>query len=217
MLMKKVYIDLGAFDGDTIELALKKYPDLDDVYAFEPLAANFAALNRRFGGHDRIHLLNYAADVKNGESVLFLGNSEFGSIAGSQCRDMSSVNDQASEKVKTIDFAEFIRKQFDRSEHITCKVNIEGKEYDLLNHLINTGAIDYLDELYVDWHWSRMKMKSHDHEELVRRLRRLGFKLTGYSLYDEFGRAAKINPISLLLIRYGWYHAHRAKRLITGS
>ncbi len=128
MVMKTAYIDLGAFDGDTIELALTKYPNLDAVYAFEPLAENFAALNRKFGGNDKIHLLQCAADVKNGESVLYCGNFEFGSIAGSQCQDMSSVNYSASEKIETIDFAEFIRKQFDRSDYIICKVNIEGKE-----------------------------------------------------------------------------------------
>ena len=74
--MKTAYIDLGAFDGDTIELALTKYPNLDAVYAFEPLAENFAALNRKFGGNDKIHLLQCAADVKNGESVLYCGNFE---------------------------------------------------------------------------------------------------------------------------------------------
>ena len=38
------------------------------------------------------------------------------------------MNYSASEKIETIDFAEFIRKQFDRSDYIICKVNIEGKE-----------------------------------------------------------------------------------------
>ena len=72
------------------------------------------------------------------------------------------------------------------------KIDIEGKEYDLLNNLIDTGAISYIDKIYCEWHYHKMrgykknkKKFQKKHDSLVSKLNDLGFKLTGHNLDDE--------------------------------
>lgn len=54
--------------------------------------------------------------------------------------------------VPCIDFSEFIKNHFLKTDKIIVKMDIEGSEYDTLERLIETGVIDYIDELTVEWH-----------------------------------------------------------------
>ncbi|MGW8324094.1 MAG: FkbM family methyltransferase [Desulfobacterales bacterium] len=60
--------------------------------------------------------------------------------------------------VKTIDFAKHIIEQSKKYEKIVVKMDIEGAEYEVVEHLIETGAIDHIDTMYVEWHWYNTKM-----------------------------------------------------------
>lgn len=53
-------------------------------------------------------------------------------------------------KVDAIDFSKFLLKfkQF----NVVVKLDIEGAEYKVLRHIIDTGAIKVISELYCEWH-----------------------------------------------------------------
>jgi FkbM family methyltransferase len=38
---------------------------------------------------------------------------------------------------------------------VTIKMDIEGAEYSVLEHMIHTGAIDLVDDLFCEWHHDR--------------------------------------------------------------
>ena len=42
------FIDLGAFNGDTIDLAIRHLPRIDMIYGFEPLATHCETMKERF-------------------------------------------------------------------------------------------------------------------------------------------------------------------------
>ena len=54
--------------------------------------------------------------------------------------------------VQMIDFAEYLTNNVKREDYVAMKIDVEGGEYDLLEHLLQTGAAGLLDELFVEWH-----------------------------------------------------------------
>jgi FkbM family methyltransferase len=54
-------------------------------------------------------------------------------------------------KVKSIDFSKFLGK-FSKDDLIYCKMDIEGSEFFVLRHLIETGEIAKINTLFVEFH-----------------------------------------------------------------
>jgi FkbM family methyltransferase len=54
--------------------------------------------------------------------------------------------------VDCINFSNFLKNNFNISDYIICKMDIEGAEYQVLNHLIETNTISLIKEIYIEWH-----------------------------------------------------------------
>ena len=67
----KAFLDLGAFDGLTIELAMRRYRKMDKYYAFEPYPPAFDILSKRFTDK-RVICLNSAVHPDGGTQKLYL-------------------------------------------------------------------------------------------------------------------------------------------------
>ncbi|KKL11128.1 hypothetical protein LCGC14_2548890, partial [marine sediment metagenome] len=108
--------------------------------------------------------------------------------------------------VKQINFSKYIINNFKKNDNIILKIDIEGKEYDLLEHMIKTGSISYINKIYCEWHlkrscgreWNQNKhneewllKQQNRHNKLVLDLNKLGFPLTGENCYDEFSELIK--------------------------
>lgn len=186
---KKYFIDLGAFTGDTIATAKVWYPNFDQYIGFEPLPEHFQVLTQTFANDSSVELINAAADVQEGEAVLFRGNSS-GQSGGSLCQKTNCLTDN-SITVKTVDLSGFLKARFTPDDHVVLKCDIEGKEYDVLPSLVDSGAIHLVDELFCEWHYDRVGVSEAAHKHLVDRLNGFGFGLTGNNSLDEFHFVAK--------------------------
>jgi FkbM family methyltransferase len=204
----KAFVDLGAYDGDTLDIAIRKYRGFDRFYAIEPLSENFARLKRRFAGRSDVVLVEAAADVTSGKSRLFLGSDD-SNLGGSLCSNKMNCSNQAQE-VETIDFADFVARTFQPSDYVVLKIDIEGKEYDLLDRMIETGSIRRVDRLYCEWHHERIGMAPWEHWRFIRRLRQHGLNVSGYNATDEFGAVATMSNWRLALHRAAYYHLYPA-------
>lgn len=207
----RIFIDLGAFDGDTITMALNRYNNLDKIYAFEPLEKNFERLARRFAGRENIVLLNVAAHVADAEAKLYLGR-EWGDEGGSLCENKITCHKDKFENIQAIDFSRYIKDFFD--DEIILKINIEGGEYELLEKMIRDGSINYVSELFCEWHYDKIGVSREEHQEYIKQLRRLGFNLTGDNEFDEFGRVWRVNNIRLQMQRYSIYYVRQLKSFL---
>jgi len=200
-----VFIDLGAFDGDTVELALKHLPPFDDVYCFEPLAIHCETMKSRFQGRG-FHVINAAADVVEGSTRIFMGG-KYGDISCSIYEGNPNCTSDFI-VVSTIDFPKFLRETVRASTvptHITLKLNIEGSEYPILERMLEDGSISMISSLYCDWHWQCVSMREEEHHALVARLRRKGFPLCGDKL-DELHNSCGANPRALKLQKWRVFH-----------
>jgi len=153
-MLKIIFIDLGAYNGDTIKVALNCFSEIEKVYAFEPLPGPFEILNDRFGDLSDFILFNAGADIKDGTAKIYIGH-EYGVIDRSLHADNRRCSSIKFENIKTIDFSKFVSENFEKKKEkkkIILKVNIEGMEYTILNKMILDGTIKLIDEFYCDWH-----------------------------------------------------------------
>ena len=114
----EVFVDCGAFNGDSIRLFLKHCPNFKHITAFEPDARNFQKLNAKHGGNSNITLINAGVYDREGE-VRF---QTIGSAASHITDDPESAS---SIRVQTIDSLALEKVTF-------IKMDIEGAELNAL-------------------------------------------------------------------------------------
>jgi FkbM family methyltransferase len=153
--MRKVFIDCGANDGCSVRKFRKIMKDSDDyeIYSFEcnpTLANSFDEKGVIFSSK--------AVSDKDGEVVFFshtindVAGTTFekkGKMKNCGCNTPGTV---VSFNVKTIRLSKFILDNFSREDHIILKLDVEGEEYRIVPDLIKTKAIDFVDDLWIEWH-----------------------------------------------------------------
>jgi FkbM family methyltransferase len=65
----EVFIDCGAYIGDTIDEFLKRCPEYKQIVAFEPETENFRKLKKKHGTNSKITLINAGVYDKEGETL----------------------------------------------------------------------------------------------------------------------------------------------------
>ena len=118
-----VYLDIGAYTGDTIgEYLSYTSGAYDEIIAVEPDKKSFAKLDKNYGGYDNITLMNKVCSSYSG----FIG---FDSSAGRQSR----VSDTAQRReCVTVD-------EICEGKDVSyIKIDAEGEEMNILRGAVNT-------------------------------------------------------------------------------
>ena len=145
-----VVFDLGGYKGQWSSDIFSKYRC--SIHVFEPVVEFAVRIESRFRKNPKIQVHRFGLASQTRICKI--------SIKG----DRSSILDEDGEMrdIKLIRAEDFIADG--HFEHIALmKVNIEGAEYELLEHLIHTGLIRMIDNLQVQFHdidansYSRMK------------------------------------------------------------
>jgi FkbM family methyltransferase len=169
--MRKIYIDAGGFSGDTVSLFEEKYPDANqfEIFCFEPNPDLF-----HFHENKKYKFLPYAVWIENCDLNFYVASNPTGSTL---MKSKYNAKILKSIKVKALDISEWIKNSFSINDYIVLKMDIEGAEYDVLQHMIDHKSILYVKEIFVDWH--RKKMGNFNHEKyshLPKTLRTIGLK-----------------------------------------
>jgi FkbM family methyltransferase len=169
---RKIYIDCGAWEGDSI-LAFKKYHKGYEIFGFEcepRLKKDLVALSLK----EDFALLFKAAYIQDGPICLYQGIKDFTESSSVYSEKTTYINNKNFIEVKAIDFSQWIIDSFDRNDFIVCKMNIEGAEYDVLEKMIKDGAIHYIDYLFVEWHNKKLNgFVQERHDNLKAKLRKI--------------------------------------------
>lgn len=66
-----------------------------------------------------------------------------------------------------LDLAAFVRRHFGPEDYLVLKLDIEGAEYEVLDHLMGQGMLSWFRELYVEYHWwGRVSLRPRIEEHL---------------------------------------------------
>lgn len=175
---RDIVIDCGANVGKyTVQMAKTGAK----VFAFEPDPIAFKLLSKRLRNYKNVELFNSGVWISDGKIKLYFrkdrDSNELLSTQGSSI--IEEKNNLSTEfiEVPVINFSEFISKN---NLHITLmKMDIEGAEVEVMNHLIDTGAILNFESIFIETHERKIKSLIKSTEELKKRCKELnGVKIS---------------------------------------
>lgn len=156
--MKKIFLDCGANKGQSINFALQtilkncKY----EIHSFETLPLFVTKLNKYFKPNPNIKIYHNAVWDKEGTEKFFISpkSTESGTLIKEKTSGGISIDSFIN--VPTLDFSKWIVNNLNKTDYIILKFDIEGAEYKVLKHLIQTGTIDYINEFRGEFHYDKL-------------------------------------------------------------
>ena len=156
--MKKIFIDCGANIGQSAEAWINNIDNNKEyeLHCFEASKKVFPTLSQR-----TINFVNDGNNMTSYNKAVWINNDgvrfhDMGNESSStDIRKRGMVADKMK-LVKSINLSEFI-KNYSKDDMIVLKMDIEGGEYTIVPHLYETGALDYIDIGFFEFHATKME------------------------------------------------------------
>jgi len=117
------------------------------VHTFEPCDVFFKSYR-----HARNHKLHKKAVwVYDGATVVYMSDNRE-SQGHSLLKEKDNVNIHNHIEVECIDFGRWLKETFDDNDYVAVRMDIEGAEFEVLNHIIEDGSINRIGKLLVEFH-----------------------------------------------------------------
>jgi FkbM family methyltransferase len=186
--MRKIFIDVGGFDGGSSCAALDPLFGFDVVYCFEPVASccehiDAAITSKRFR-------LVRAGLLDKTTTMPVYGT---GTLGASIYPDAPSGGVHGGvEESAFIRASEFFQENIKDDDRVWMKLNCEGAEIAILNDLLNSGEATKLEEVLIDYDAAKIPSMQHQVELLEARLATAPFKYhyppeVQYGMVTHFG------------------------------
>jgi len=205
MAGRKVFIDVGGHRGETLEEAVKPMWRFDRIYVFEPASVCLPSIERFVD--PRVEVVQAGWAPVDSTADLF-GAGEI----GASIHAGKPVSSTAVETIRLLDCAAWVDAHVDPDDEVWVKINCEGAECDVLDHLCATGSIARFDHLVV--HFDVEKIPGMEHRAAATRTR---LDSTGIDWIEAcdimFGRSRALmtanwlnwtQAASVAKVRYRW-------------
>lgn len=153
---RRVWIDLGArfFPKGSTQWFVRYYPDSRDfnVVLFDvlDLSGTYPAVVRNYFKSFQFH---QKAAWMHDRGVEVKGMKMAHVKEKGKEDNVKIHNDKRSVwTIDSVDMAKFIMSNYNKQDFVILKMDIEGGEWELLQHLIETTAIEWIDELMLECH-----------------------------------------------------------------
>lgn len=177
-----IYIDAGCHNGDSIrDFYKRKFCDgqIDPTgvrsIGIDPISVykeEWKKITEEFG----TEFINKVAYTHNGD-IDYSERHGVNDVGSSVMRDKIGWETGDIHKVECFDFVEWLS-QFEKGE-VVMRMDIEGSEYAILRKLLDTGIIDRIKYLEVEFHSKKMgDIYSRSEVSIIKKLRmsNTGFK-----------------------------------------
>ncbi|KAK1437024.1 hypothetical protein QVD17_02809 [Tagetes erecta] len=156
-----VYIDVGAKSyGTSIGSWFKRvYPKQNKPFKIFAIEAD-KQFHQEYRSKKKVTLLPFAAWVRN-ESLFFEINrlpNDSSEERGSGMGRVQSAHTSTTfmgdiNKIQGFDFADWVKNSFGEKDFVVVKMDVEGREFDLIAKMVESGAICLIDELFLECHY----------------------------------------------------------------
>jgi len=185
--MRKIILDCGGHIGESVKRFKQssEYDEEFEIYSFEPVAH----LAKRYKDSEGIRFFPKAVWIEDTEIDFYI-DRRHDTASGStlvSTKTSGHIDFGHPSKVQAINFSKWIVETFSASDYIILKMDIEGAEYQVLPHMIATGAINYVNKAYIEFHSHKIGVPSSDHDDLIKKLR----AVEGLSLLPEMHKVLK--------------------------
>lgn len=166
MSTKKIFLDIGANDGCSVEMFKRVHTDdwgEFEIYCIEPNPVH------------RESLLKYTPNVITKLAWIHDAGETFDGWK------MSIFGGGNSQFVQSIDVSKFISELIDSNAetgtYIVMKIDAEGAEYDIIDKMYTDGTLNNINELYGELHGPKCNKTREDDEKLMNQLDSCGLKM----------------------------------------
>lgn len=171
--MRKIYIDVGTYDGDSIRAFLLGEiiddPKDYEIFAIEPnpkYRDQVKSVCSRYGG-TFLPVAAWTEDVESMEMATEVGEET--GLGSSLMKSKKVWRGGNIVTVHAVDFSRWI-KQFEGC-HVVVKMDIEGAEFPVLEKMILDGSIKLVAKLYAEFHPNKVpEYTTTDKNNLIERL-----------------------------------------------
>lgn len=167
-MSRRVFLDVGAHLGETLEEAVKPRWRFDRIWCFEPAAVCLPALARHADG--RVKVVPAGLGARDETVTLH----DPGSIGASVHAAKATTGAVAPARI--LDGAAWMAEHVAAGDTVWMKVNCEGAECDLLDHLVATGEAAKIDHLLVHFDVEKIPGLAHRAAETRRLLDQAGVR-----------------------------------------
>ena len=165
--MRKIFLDCGAHKATSVKNFKERWPGAEEyeIFSFE---AN-KGFKKFFEKYSDVKLKIALVWNKDGTRKFYNSNDESSSIYKTKASKRSK-----KQTIETIDLGHWIKENFNEDDYVVLKLDIEGAEYDVLEHMIEDGSIKYVNKLLIEWHCAKIKdITPSRHLDLLEKLTRL--------------------------------------------
>jgi len=185
--MRKVFIDCGAWEGLSAKFFKENHPYSKDfeIFSFE---CNPEALSK-LTDIDDINIIDKAVWITDDTIDFYLStkNAKEGSTLFKE-KKTGAIDKEHPIRVKCINFSKWITDNFNKDDFIIVKMNVEGAEYQIIRTMLKEGSLDYINKLYIQWHWKKIKYPEKKHKSLLSKIKNSNIELYPWPLdHDKNG------------------------------
>jgi len=183
----RIFVDVGAHNGETLHVALHPMWGFDRVFALEPASACQKPLR---GFRDPRLAIQAVGLGKETRKVTLHGAGLLGGSVFAEKRQKAIDETLIStEEIELVRASDWFRDNLPPDAEVFLKLNCEGSECDILADLLDCGHAGQIRNLYVDFDIRKVPGQEHRQEEIERRLREAGVK---HATPESLGRSGEI-------------------------
>lgn len=158
-----IFLDCGSNVGQGLTSFIEKIPITDKwkVYSWEPNPYCFEIVKEKFSKKNNFTFYPSAIWIENTNLIISIETpkDEGPTGQGSSVIPPSiwqpwngTLNFDKMVNVPAIDFSLWLKNNIKEKDHVVCKMDIEGAEFDVLEKLIADESIFMIDLIYVEFH-----------------------------------------------------------------
>jgi len=166
---RRVFVDAGGFNGCSVERFRKDYdPQANfEIFSFEPNPI-FEDSYSEFENHT---LIKKAVWISDGQMNFYLDRHDSDGSSLLVEKKTGNLDKKTPITVESVDLDSWIKKNFSTDDFIILKIDIEGAEYEVLSKMLKENSIDYLNSIFIEWHWNKIGLSKATHDRLVEQIK----------------------------------------------
>lgn len=172
-MKKNIFLDCGTFVGEGLDHFIPLF-NMDESWIIKTFEANPITFehNKNNQKYNYVEYVNMAVSDRDGIVELNLETSDNSFCSSPEASQGSSIipisewnpwkeslnNDNTRKhfykkvSVNCFDLSKYIKDNFALTDNLIIKMDIEGAEYQVLQKMINDNTIDYVTEIFIEFH-----------------------------------------------------------------
>lgn len=147
--MSRIFLDVGAHQGQTIEMMLRPRFKIDIIFGFDPSPLCHTILKNKFSDNHKVHIVKKGLWSKTCDMNLHNEGSQGGTVHEDyQTTCNPELRVTKCEFVRASDW--FIDNVF-QDDEVFLKLNCEGSECEILMDLIASGEFKKIKAVFIDF------------------------------------------------------------------